>query len=55
MTALTWALLLGPTLAVLAWRYTGRDARIMRARRRDDRRWRRQRERAGYRAQRRRP
>lgn len=41
-SAWPWALLvlwpLAPFLAVLAWRYTSRDARILRARRRDARR-----------------
>jgi hypothetical protein len=36
------ALLLGPLLAVLVWRYTDRNARILRARRRDARRLQRQ-------------
>lgn len=35
------ALIFGPTLAVVAYRYTSRDAVILRARRRDARRWRR--------------
>ena len=42
LSAWPWALLvlwpLAPFLAVLAWRWTSRDARILRARRREQRR-----------------